>query len=252
MGNSSYPSVELRGEIEKLIADSNSIRGALFAVKNSVSLFGNCNLAYELLVRQRGYIRGDLVNMTTLSHEVTSLYYPSGGTNTDPIIDKVGREEPFLEVDISGAIDDPESKYFGNPFFGALREGGCVSLAAYCVSEPGTIGHAAFTVFEDASQQKRRHLTGEMLAFASAFHHALRCSGLIGRFFEINEREIVCLDQAAAGRSASDMANAVNVTGRTIELRLQSARKKLRARNTTEAVYKAVAYGMLPLSAGSE
>lgn len=50
---------------------------------------------------------------------------------------------------------------------------------------------------------------------------------------------------SVGGKTAMDIADALTVTQRTVELRLQSLRKKLRARTTTEAVYKAICYGIL-------
>ncbi|QDZ00609.1 hypothetical protein FQ775_09570 [Nitratireductor mangrovi] len=236
--------------ILRCIAGRRSIRGALFALRARIPAFGGCHLAYEYMVQRRAYVRNDMIAMTTLPQKFTSLYAPAGGTNTDPIIDKVSAGRSFLQVDLPAVIADVRSKYAGNRFFGALIEDGCVSLASYCISGAAGIGYAALTVFEDETQARGRPPTRDMLAVARHIHAGFR-RRLIAAHLDVTEREAMTLAGVAAGRTAEEIGGLEGVTGRSIEMRLQKVRSKLRARSSAEAIYKAVAYGVLPVDDGA-
>lgn len=235
-------------KIEQVVSKTNSIRGALFALKNNIGLFGGCHLAFEQMVQKNSYLRGDLITMTTLPGEFTDLYYPSGGTNNDPVIENIGNLKGLIKVDLREVLSAPNSKYHANPFFGAMLERGWVSLASYSMTEFLQIGHAALTVFEDETQSRRNLDTFNMIEVANHFKNCLRKHGQIKRYFGLSEAERNVLQRSGEGRTAEDLAVEFNVSRRAIELRLQNARKKLTARTTTEAVYKAIAYGILPVS----
>lgn len=237
-----------KNAIDSLISQTNSLRGALFAIKNNVDLFGGCNLAYEHKVRANAHIRGDLITMTTLPREFTDLYYPSGGTNNDPVIENIDGPADLIEVDLASVVSDRSSKYYANPFFSALLRKGQISLASYSSTDPTLIGHMALTVFEAEEQRQARPDVQTVLDLFGNIRASLLKHGHFVRYFELTTAECNALQRSAEGRSGEDIADEEGVTRRTVELRLQSARKKLRARSTTEAVYKAVAYGILPFN----
>jgi DNA-binding CsgD family transcriptional regulator len=58
-------------------------------------------------------------------------------------------------------------------------------------------------------------------------------------------RERQCLSLAASGRGAKQIAAALGVSGKTIELHLACARRKLGARTTTQAVAAVLAMAMI-------
>ena len=235
-------------DIADVIHQSNSVRGALYRMKDNFEVFGGCDLAYEYFMWPWSYIRGDLLNATTLSKSVSDLYSASGGTNTDPIIDQVAKGPSFVEVRLHEVLSDASSKYFANPFFQALADKGCRTLAATCLPPSETIGHGAFTIFETREQEERRLPLHDMQVFVLEWHRELVRTGRLGAHFGVTPVEAAALEAVAAGRTAADMAERENVTVRTMEMRLQGARRKLNVRNSSEAVYKAVAHGLLPLS----
>jgi len=67
---------------------------------------------------------------------------------------------------------------------------------------------------------------------------ALRFPALSGR-----EREI--LQWVAAGKSQIDVADILMISHRTVEVHLRSAREKLRALTTAQAVGRAVSLGLI-------
>lgn len=232
-------------EMLEMLAGANSIRGALFKVKNDFPILAECDIAYELLPWAKSYIRSDLVAISSLPNEMIELYFPSGGTNTDPVIDKAGKQAGLFTVDIAGAIAAGKTRYTGNPFFAALLDRNCTSLGAYFLTGSAYIGYPIFTIFESPSMVANRPAVNDILALAGSFHFAIRELGLMARHLKVTELEQVVLLDTARGRTAEDLSAEYGVSQRTVELRLQSVRKKLRARNTAEAAFKGLIYGVV-------
>lgn len=61
----------------------------------------------------------------------------------------------------------------------------------------------------------------------------------------LTEREQECLRMAASGLQALEVAKHLKVKVETVNAHLANARKKLGARNTTQAVSKALVLGLL-------
>ena len=231
--------------IELLVAQTKSVRGALFALKNNIEAFGNCHLAYEYMLQTNAYIRGDHVSMTTLPENITDLYWPSGGSNADPVIENIGTLTNLMVVDLPHLCAMENSRFYNHQFFSALIEEGCQYLAAYPIRLEATDSFGALTVFESRNQRKSALDPSWYIEAAMQFHHALRIHGQMTHYFEINNNEKQVLEKMAHGKTTADIAQELNLTQRAVELRLQSARKKLKSRTTTEAVYKAITYSII-------
>jgi LuxR family transcriptional regulator, transcriptional regulator of spore coat protein len=63
----------------------------------------------------------------------------------------------------------------------------------------------------------------------------------------LRERQI--LERVALGRSAKEVAVELGIAYRTVERHIENARYKMRARNKTHMIAKAVIYGELVLTA---
>jgi DNA-binding CsgD family transcriptional regulator len=66
----------------------------------------------------------------------------------------------------------------------------------------------------------------------------------------IRERQV--LERVAHGRSAKEVASDLGITHRTVERHIENARYKMRARNKTHTIAKAVFCGELVLALGSQ
>ncbi len=53
-------------EVDDIVRGTNSLRGALFALRSSLPLLGGCHIGYEFIVRDKGHVRSDLIAETTL------------------------------------------------------------------------------------------------------------------------------------------------------------------------------------------
>ena len=231
--------------LEPLLSACNSIRGALFILKNNVAEFSNCHIAYEFMLRENSYIRSDHVKASTLAHEITDIYMPSGGPNSDPVIETIGSMKKPLFIDIGKLCATTKSVYYKNPFFISLMKLGYPSLAAYPILLDGRDKFGILTVIETPKQQNNRCAPEYYLEAGKAFHQIIKKHGHLARYFAIDDEECFILEKMAGGKTSYDVAHELQVTQRTVERRLQSARKKLKARTTTEAVYKAAAYAII-------
>lgn len=229
------------------VAKAKSIRDALFVLKTSAREFGGCDIAYEFVIRRASHVRGDLVSMTTLSRRYTDLYYPDGGPNSDPVLENIDNEyNPFI-IDLKPLCLTKGSKYAANKFFNSLLQNGHRYLSAYPFESDARIGRIILTVFSNQKQFDLKIDPAQFIDIGRRLHRSFKNNGQLKDYFGIEEKEQLVLSRMADGKTAADIAQELDVTVRTIEMRLQNARKKLKARTTTEAVYKSVAYGILPI-----
>ena len=68
---------------------------------------------------------------------------------------------------------------------------------------------------------------------------------------ELSLREREVLELVAHGLSAKEIAQEVGIAPRTVERHIENVRNKLRARNKTHMVTKALAFGLLRVEHGS-
>jgi DNA-binding CsgD family transcriptional regulator len=76
------------------------------------------------------------------------------------------------------------------------------------------------------------------------FHHHVHQYRALASLVPLTVRERDALAFLAAGKVADDIADRWSVGRRVVEKHLDTARKKLKARTSTEAVYKATVYGI--------
>lgn len=231
-------------DIEELLIAANSLRGALFSLKNHVPEFMGQNIGYEYFVREHSYMRGDVIVQTTLPHAVTGQYGPSGGQNADPIIENISKLKDRYTVDLTKIITGKHSKY-KNKFFTALSTIGVKTMTAYAFLPPDSHGFGALTILEETPNASLAFPPERFAEIGFQFHTLIKRHGHLMRHLGINAKEQAALERMADGRTAQDAAQEFGVTPRTIEMRLQSARQKLKSRTTTEAVFKSVCYGIL-------
>ncbi len=231
-------------EIDQKLAEAHSIRGAIFKLQALLGAHGGAHLAYTFLLHRNSYIRGDEVSATTMPDEVTKHYWKNGGTNTDPVVEIVPKmREPQL-MNLVEIMQDKQRIYHTNQYLAAIIEQGWQEMVVYPIfPEVGTSFYSAFTILGVPDKQK--YTEQFYMQVGQVFHHSLKKYGLFRTYFKITDKEKIVLEGMAIGKTTADIASELGLKQRTIELRLQNARKKLRARTTTEAVYKATAYSII-------
>ena len=230
-------------EIDAVIARTNSLRGALFALRGAYPAFADTHLGYEHIVGGKRHVRGDLINPTTLPASFGALYAEGGGAAFDPVVQMATSGSDHIVIDLEDLIANGPDQFRGNAFLTAMIEIGCVRLTSVCLARGEAIGRVVLSVMSgrDApvrSAEADRAALRQMLA-------SFRVYGHIARYFELKPVELSTLQATAFGRSAQDIASRDGVSARSIEFRLQRVRKKLRAMTTAEAVFKATAYGLI-------
>ncbi len=231
-------------KIDSQLAKANSLRGALFRLQAVLNDRACAHIAYTFLLHRNSYIRGDEVSGTTMPDSVTKYYWKNGGTNTDPVVELIPKiTEPVL-MDLQEYFTNKDTIYYNNPYLGGIIENQWHEMMIYPVMpDDGTGGYCALTFLGVPEAQP--YSEQFYLDLGHHFHSAIRKHGFLKQYFKITEKEKAVLEGMAVGKTTADIASELGLKQRAIELRLQNARKKLRARTTTEAVYKAAAYSII-------
>lgn len=74
----------------------------------------------------------------------------------------------------------------------------------------------------------------------------MRVAARCGRSETLTPAERRCLTAAAAGLRRNETATALGLSPHTVDRQLTTARRRLRAKNTTHAVAEALRQGMIP------
>lgn len=94
----------------------------------------------------------------------------------------------------------------------------------------------------------KRAVVGDLQAAAVHLHDAVMRSDVISRALRqprLSAREIEVLQWVAAGKSQMDIGDILNISHRTVEVHLRSARDKLGTLSTVQAVGRAIGLGMI-------
>jgi len=235
---------EVFKEIDVQVAKANSLRGALFRLQKVLGNKICAQIAYTFLLHRNSYIRGDEVSGTTMPESVTQYYWMNGGTNTDPVVETIPKLRMPMYMNLYDYYTNKSTIYYNNSYLLAIHDEGWESMMICpVISNDGAAGFSAITLLGVPSTPF--YDREFYMNFPRRFHQALKSNGLLQQYFKITDREKLVLECMAVGKTTADIALEVGRKQRAIELRLQNARKKLRARTTTEAVYKAAAYSII-------
>lgn len=236
-------SAQQAATLNNIIAGSNSLRGALFALSAAYPPFRDTHLGFEHVIGGNRHVRGDLINPTTLPASFGALYAEGGGAAFDPVVQMATSGSDHTVIDLMELLSTGPDQFRRNSFLSAMVEIGCVRLTSVCLPRGETVGRIVLTVMEGQGAPPRsadaiRAVLRQMIA-------CFRIHGHIARYFDLKPPELSTLQAVAFGQSAQDIATRDELSVRSIEFRLQRARKKLRAMTTAEAVFKASAYGLI-------
>lgn len=93
-----------------------------------------------------------------------------------------------------------------------------------------------------------RHVVGDLQSVAVFMHDAVMRTDVLGRALRhptLSTRESEILQWVAAGKSQQDVADILTISHRTVEVHLRSAREKLGALTTAQAVARAISSGII-------
>lgn len=101
---------------------------------------------------------------------------------------------------------------------------------------------------DDEWAKYRQSIVGELQLAAVHLHDAVMKSGILSRVLRrpnLSRREAEVLQWAAVGKSYQDIGDILNISDRTVEVHLKSAREKLGALTTAQAVGRAIGLGLI-------
>ena len=233
-------------EIDQIIAESASIAEALRGLSRKLGYEHKVELMYGFFVHPHSYKRNDVVFGMSRFDSLARLFMKLGGTSTDPFArDNIDMVEP-IAVDLDDFIVDAvERRDPRRIFYKAMRKAGIRTVWLCPIVGPTAGGYGVLVHYHLERYNPTEFPADYLLAFTFRVHESLRRHGLLAKGFKITPKELVVLRMTAQGRSGQDIAELEGVTQRTVENRLQSCRKKLKALTTTEAIYKAGAYGVI-------
>ncbi|MGH1577235.1 autoinducer binding domain-containing protein [Planktotalea sp.] len=120
------------------------------------------------------------------------------------------------------------------PIHGPFGEVGLISVTRDCKRETW--------------EQLRRHVITELQTAAVSLHDTVMQSDTLGyalRRPQLSARECEVLQWTAAGKTQVDIGDILSISFRTVEVHLRSARSKLCALTTPQAIGRAIAMGFI-------
>jgi DNA-binding CsgD family transcriptional regulator len=235
--------------LESELKDVSSLAEGLSLLRDYLAPLGVFDLVYGFMVRPLSFVRHDVIFTATLPSKLMEEYYKSGGPNADPVAENTALMSKPMFIDLAMLYNGKTNgKYYRHKFVKAMIEAGYESLWACPITDKHSIGFGSMTYYQHMQGNKLKIRSTEMKKIGSLFHKTMKKNGQLAGYFDLTHLEKTTLSKMAEGKTVRDIAWKAKRTSRTIELRLGAARKKLRARTTTEAVYKAAAYGIFPTS----
>ena len=227
-------------------ANAPCMQTSLNQLRDNLKPSGVKELVYGLFTRPHSYVQKDAIVISTLPNELMSLYNELGGVSNDPIAENLAVLSEPMFIDLKKMYHDKNSgKFYKWPYTKKMIDMGYTSLWTCPFSNQQAYGFGTMTFFQSSDQTAPKLIVDDLLVIGASYHLTMWESGKLADFLNLTPGEVTALTEMARGQNAIDIALLENVTTRTIENRLQRARKKLRSRTTPEAIYKAMAYGIL-------
>lgn len=187
-----------------------------------------------------------ILGFTNYPEEWKSHYVTNGLQNIDPTLWAASRS--VAPVDWSRLKREPDyskvfeySRDFGLPSHGLSVpiRGMLGEVGVLCVSS---------SLSQDAWSKLKREITGNLLQNAVHLLDTVRDSDPLTKALyrpHLSTRETEVLQWVAAGKSQQDIGDILTISARTVEVHLRSAREKLCAISTAQAVGRAISLGFI-------
>lgn len=170
-----------------------------------------------------------------------SHYMAEGFQNIDPIVQNAGRS--IAPVDWRRFSADPG-------FQRVMRAGADFGIPGQGLTVPvrGPFGECGLLSVARAGKpqhwdRQRAEIVGRLQLAAVHLHDAVMQGTVLGRALgrpQLSSREIEILQWTAAGKQQQDIGDILSISSRTVEVHLRSAREKLGALTTAQAVGRAI------------
>jgi DNA-binding CsgD family transcriptional regulator len=244
------------GELEKTILPQNwllhelslaeNMPDGLQILKSNLKSQGVRDIVYTFMLYEKSYVRGDYMLHGTFPPEIRQLYEQSGGGAAFRFGEILAQISAPLFFDIKALLDIKSPMHSYNSCAPHIYERGYHTAWIIPFSKEDIGGYGFLMLFQDSRSGAPVMDIKQLAKYAPLYHKSMKQHKQMAGYYGLTQKQCEALAGMAKGQTAGDIADHLGLTERSVELRLQEARKKLRARTTTEAAYKALAYGILP------
>lgn len=204
-------------------------------------------LAYGYFVHLKDRSRNNAIIVHNGPENFLDLFQQVGGMATDIVASKIESLDAPFKIDLEMLVDQMTERRDPRVRFARLfLDAGCRSAWIARISDIDMDGYGLLNHFCRDNADIPPIPIGELVPLALFFHQNAKKHGLLAKETKLTNVQTRTLHKLSQGKSALDIAHAEGVSTRAVEMRIDAARKKLRAHNSVEAVYKATAYGALP------
>ncbi len=234
-------------ELDRNIAGCESIHSALQHLHRVLELDSSSCQSYVYRVHPKPKELNDFIAGHNWPGDLYEKFVAAGYTATDLVPRHIETiEEAFSISFINRQRElkrrgDSRESIFAALIRNGFRTAWVCPIFGVAVGGYGTVCHY-FADSNALAPIPAKHL----LKLASCFHESVRRHGLLARGIGLTKKQTAVLEQLSEGYTGAKIAQSQHISGRAVELRIHGARKKLKALNSVEAVFKATAYGIIP------
>ncbi|MGF1501814.1 MAG: helix-turn-helix transcriptional regulator [Paracoccaceae bacterium] len=244
-------------QITDIVSSHEHLPDALTGLSETLAPNGGHSLLYGFYVHVHSASRNDFVmahsHCDSLFAEADpeTVFRASGGAATDivaPNLPQITAPFPVDVRDVAEHLRAQNDTRLAWTLYYLDRGFQTVWIAP--INAPWAGGYGALNHGLQARYAPPPLAEDGLIPLVHAFHDAVRKTGRLARHIGLTELELDTLQKFAQGRTTEEIAGLQKVSRQAVDQRMLRARKKLRARNTIEAMYKAMVYGALPWRPG--
>jgi|GEM_PF-3052825 len=234
--------------INDRLGQYDTVYESLHELNTYLKPFGVAHLTYGFMLHRKSHLRqNDNILYATFDKTIRDIGIKDGGALTYQFADVIPRSDKPLFFDLEKTLHGKGPLYSHNESYRAIYTAGYRQAWVVPFLGVDENGFGLMIMFQNMCPNARTIDIEEIESYAPLFHREMIRQKKLANHFKVTRKQIEALSWVSKGRTASYLAEKLGISERSIELRLQDARKKLCSLTTAEAVYKALAYGILPL-----
>ena len=249
MENYFHTAIDLSSvSIQDRLGQHETLHDSLNELKTILKPFGVGQLVYGFMLHRKSHLRqNDNILYATFERSIRDIGMEDGGALTYQFADVTPRSDVPLFFDLEETLHGKGPLYSHNKSYRAIYNAGYRHAWVVPFLGVDENGFGLMIMFQDMSPDAQIINVDGLKSYAPLFHREMIKQKKLANHFKLSRKQIEALSWVSKGRTASYVAEKLGISERSIELRLQEARKKLCALTTAEAVYKALAYSILPI-----
>lgn len=239
-------------DAKSITLGAKSLAEALTNLANTIRPDGTDLIFYGFHVHMQSAYENDFIVEHSHSKLIENqnfmeAFVSAGATRDDVVAPRLPNLSDPFPIDIPSGFeelrdkDDAKAATFSFFYNQGFHTAWVAPISEAWSGGFGVLNHFLCERFAPAPIEK-----GALIPLAHDFHDAARKSGLVAGKLGITKVERRTLSLVAQGKTAKAIALVENVGEPAIERRIERVRKKLKASNSAEAIYKGMVYGALP------